>query len=484
MSDPEYTYRAQRTGGYQTPPPPFEEHHEELFDWAKIRRYVAFSLGSVKRRFWLFLAIWCGMIGLAVVAIIVLPKSYMVESRLLAQKNAVLTVRADSNQFEQPTKAAAETIMQTENLRDLLRQTNAIAEWPKTRAPINRLKDAVSGMLGSKATADQMLENLTGLLEKNFNIYTTPDGSIVIQLTWPDGVMAYRLVDAAEQNFIEKRRSLEVSTIAEQITIYEGYAEKLKADVERQVAELQKSRDKNAPRLPKVVVKLPPSKPFDPEIATLRAALESKRQEITELEEFRRRHLAELQTQLAEQSATYSQNHPVIVNLRQSIEDLKQDSPQLVTLRQEQAALRAQLTAHGDTVDVGGPSAAALANPSEIFRSMGMTDDAATEYARAQLRYTVEQYAQMRDRISAARIDLDTAKVAFKYRYSIVVPPEVPRGPTKPKPGLIIAAAVIVGFLLALFGTTASDLRGGRVIEVWQLENLLSGSAIVQVRLP
>ena len=62
---------------------------------------------------------------------------------------------------------------------------------------------------------------------------------------------------------------------------------------------------------------------------------------------------------------------------------------------------------------------------------------------------------------------------AFKYRYRMVVPPQIPNGPIKPKASLMMVAAAIAGLLLALFTTTLADLRSGVVLERWQLEDLL-----------
>src|SRR5690349_7670212 len=94
------------------PPPAADDGgggDEDLFDWRKLRRYVVLSVGSVRRLLLLFTAVAAGMVFLASIALNVMPKTYEVQSRLLAQKNPVLAVRADSNQME-PTRAAVETI--------------------------------------------------------------------------------------------------------------------------------------------------------------------------------------------------------------------------------------------------------------------------------------------------------------------------------------------------------------------------------------
>jgi hypothetical protein len=465
--------------GQPPPPPHVYEAPDDLFDWAKIRRYVVFSLGSVRRRFGLFMAIAGSMILFAATALWALPKTYEVECRLLAQKNPVLAVKADQSQSTDPTRAAAEIIVRHENLHALIRQTDLVTEWPKHRAPILQLKDWVTAKMGSTPKPEDLMNGLTGLLEKQLNVYATPDGTVVIGLRWPDDrVMAYRLVDAAEQNFLEMRHVLEVSTIAEQISILEGHAANLKKDIMKQVEQLQQSQQRSAkePR----VARPPPPKALDAEVVNLRVMLDAKRRALSDLEEYRRRHLLELQTRLAEQRAVYSENHPAIMDLAQSIESLRRESPQLIALRQEEGDLRQQLARVSDGSEAG--SSAALAIPPDLFRDRG--EDSTVEYERAQLRFAVQQHAHLRERIDAGRIDLDTARAAFKYRYSVVVPAQIPRGPIKPKASLVMFASLVAGILLALFGTTAADLRTGLVLEQWQLNELLGASkAIVSVRL-
>src|SRR6266849_2795651 len=261
------------------PYPPYDGQHEELFDWQKVRRYVLFSLGSIRRRLLLFVFVSAGMVLLAVAALAVLPKTYEVQSRLLAQKNPVLAVRADANQMEQPTRAAAETIIRRDNLRALIQQTDLLKEWKRHRAPILRCKDWLLRVVNRAQTEKELTEGLIDLLAKNLTVWTTPEGTVAINLLWRDPLMAYRLVDAAQQNFLEKRHVLEVSTIAEQISILEGHAAGLKEEIE-------------------------------------------------------------LQARLTEQRAIYSGNHPIVLHLERSIDLPRHELSQATTLPQEEADVR------------------------------------------------------------------------------------------------------------------------------------------------
>src|SRR5207248_9853386 len=136
----------------------------------------------------------------------------------------------------EPTRGAAETISSRDNVRALMVQTDLLADWPRHRAPILRFKDWVLHKLRRDPSEKELSDGLIGLLESNLLVWTTQDGMVTIRLHWRDPVMAYRLVDAAQQNFLEKRHVLEVSTIVEQISILEGHAARLKEEVDERVA--------------------------------------------------------------------------------------------------------------------------------------------------------------------------------------------------------------------------------------------------------
>jgi uncharacterized protein involved in exopolysaccharide biosynthesis len=461
----------------------YEGPSEELFDWQKVRRYIRFTLGSVRRRRGLFLLVSCGMVGMAAAALAVLPKTYEVESRLLAQMNPVMG--SQSGQMDPPTRSAAELIIRTENLHALIEQTHLLDEWFKRRAPIQRLRDWITLKLRGPPNSQELLRDLTGLLSKRLVVWTTPEGMVAIRLTWPDPLIAYRLVDAAEQNFLEKRHVLEISSISERLSILEGHAAEKKKDIVRQVDELQRRKDSGAKTALRDETRPAVPHPVDPKILKLKVMLDAKRRTIADLEEMRRRHALELQTRLTEQRSIYSENHPVVINLRESIEAVQSESPQVISLRREEASLRGELARAGGHADF----ATRLPTiPPDLFRSerelLGL-EDPSMDYERAQLRFALQEYANLLDRISAAHIDLDTAQAGFKYRYSVVMPPEVPRGPIKPKSSLVMFASLIVALLLGLFATTAADMRGGLVLEHWQIEELVGPSTVIlQIHYP
>lgn len=105
-------------------------------------------------------------------------------------------------------------------------------------------------------------------------------------------------------------------------------------------------------------------------------------------------------------------------------------------------------------------------------------------YARGQLRDAMEKYATLRAQVQAAQIDLETAQAAFKYRYRVLSPAQVPRKPTKPSVPLLSVLALLSGLLSAVVVVTIVEVRAGRLVERWQLETLLGAPVLGKIELP
>jgi hypothetical protein len=201
------------------------------------------------------------------------------------------------------------------------------------------------------------------------------------------------------------------------------------------------------------------------------------------------RCLSELNATLAEKLPTYTENHPVIIDLRQTIAALSSESPQVVTLRGEVKELQSQFDQRSAKVDAdslavpviapvaGGstPRATPPPLPNSIIRidkEPNDERDPAMVYAHTQLKDAMEKYYQLRSQIEAVQIASDTAEAAFKYRYSIIDPPSLPKKPIKPN-ALFEIAGLVAGLLVALAAAVAADLRTGRFVEAWQIEQAL-----------
>ena len=348
------------------------------------------------------------------------------------------------------------------------------------------------------------------LLEKKLSVWTN-EGNIDISVDWPDPTMAFRLVDAAQQSYLESRHATEITAIAEQVSILQNHATTLRDAIDTAVDAIEKLRAersaKPAPTLGAApsptpapsFVATPPRDPTrsadpDPELAQLKVMIEGKQRAVNELEDFRRRRLSELNASLAEKQAMYTDNHPVLIDLRQTIASLSTESPQVQTLRGEIRTLqkefddksaRAAAESRGvPVINTGVRSSAPPPLPGSIIRiEQEPSDDRdpAMAYARAQLRDAMDKYSQLRAQIETAQIDFDTAEAAFKYRYSVVEPPQLPKKPSKPNAPLVVLGGLIGGLLVGAFAAIAAELRRDRFVEGWQVERTLDLPILTEV---
>jgi len=228
-----------------------------------------------------------------------------------------------------------------------------------------------------------------------------------------------------------------------------------------------------------------PSRSEREAIDQLKGQWEAKKAAIKDLEEMRRRRVNELQTRLQEQRAIYAESHPLVMETVQSIEALSQDSPQLAQLRRQEAELHNQYLARSGRAPE--PTAEAAARP--IVREHSIraatvpteTDDREMLMARSKLQSQMEQFNRTLERIDDARMQLDAASAAFKYRYQVIRPPQMPAGPEKPKPQKILGGGVFAALLLATLAAVVADLRTGRIFQRWQVERALGLPVIAEI---
>lgn len=481
-----------------------DEEEEEGLDWEKISGYLRFVTGALRRRWWVAGGIFVVGAALTYTVFWLMPRAYLVETQLLAQKNP-MNVTGGQQRGDSPTRAAAETVLRRDNLIALLEKSEVVKYWEQTRSNASRVRGWINQKLGRPpmSEADKM-DMLVGTLESKLAVETKADwageGTVTITLEWSDAKMGYRLVNAAQQSFIEARHLTEISAISEGMSILLGRAASMREEIDSLVKKIEAKKTKGktttadadetpAPRRPSAAAPsaTPTTTASDREaIQQLQSLWEGKKSAIKDLEDHRRKRIDELQTKLLELRATYADSHPSIVDTQQTIETLSQESPQLVQLKREEAALRNQYLGRaaklpeGATVGMGrhaprGTSARAAAEPNS-------SDDRETEFAKAQLRFTGDAYDDLLARIEGSHMELETARAALKYRYTVVKPPQMPREPIKPKAAKILGGGVVASLLFAVLAAIALDLRSGRVYERWQLERALRLPVLAEIR--
>ncbi len=451
-----------------------EQQSSDLIDYRKMKDSAGFVLRSVRRHWLVAAAVFTFVVVGTGTWLAVMPKSFRVETRLLIQFDPLLPSlwepgRAPSDGEASPLRSAVDMITARDNLVALIQRTDLLAEWSRHRAPALRAKDFLVLKLFGEVSPKDRLEAMVNLLRKRL-------------VVWVEGHMAFRLIEAVQHGYIEARHVADMSAITEVNSILATHASAWRAEAVAAADGLRRARGTRhgqaaAPAQPPPLAPAPvprAKEPPDPEVERLSALLADKQRLITDLDDSRLRNLADLQKLLAEQKARYTDRHPSVIGTQERIDALSQESPRLTTLRKEAKDLEAELMTHRSK-PMDSPVAPPLPAPiprMELPRH-DEVEEPEVESARARLKFALEKYQDLRARADNATLQLEARRAAFKYRYTVVVPAEPPKGPSAPNVPAVGTAAVIAGALLAAFAAVCADLRGGRIVETWQVERAL-----------
>jgi uncharacterized protein involved in exopolysaccharide biosynthesis len=482
-----------------------EEHHGHS-QLDLIRSYLAFGLRSIRHRQILASIVFVAAAALTVLLVTVWPRTYHCEMRLVTQHTEALNVRGER---VEAFKGASDTIHRRENLETVVRQTELVKNWALTRPPALKLKDRVMEALRGPTSDADMESMLVATLDLKL-LVSTSENTMTIGVDWPDAQMAGKLVEATHQTFLQVRHSADVSTIAEYISILEGHAGELRQEIDTLAEQVQKlttgDRGKPGDRTPPPAASdtktpAPTPRPMatrprlmpDEDLPRLKTQLEMEQGLLKSLQEDRRRRLIELEARLTEAKARYTPAHPIVVDLEKQRADMSGDTPDITARKATIAELEAQVKERTANYEAGKrtegtragggptPTPGNAANPTEtpagplptdVMQLVQNSADSVDPAIAAQFRYVVSKYTTVRDQISTARIDLDTAQAAFRHRYKVLTPAEIPNRPVKPKVPVMVAGGLIGGLFLALLIPIALELRRGRIVERWQVAQI------------
>ncbi len=460
-----------------------------LVDVKHVKQLLGFVVRSVWRHRLLFTSVFSIVIGLAIAAYVVMPRQYLVQTRLFAQRSFVMPSlnnprRTVPTESDAPTRMASETVMRRENLVAIIKETNLLADWRATRAPALRFKDYLVTLISGEQSEAEWLEALVGTMERRLWV-TTDEGTVTIGVLWSDASLAFRIVNIAQRNFISERHNTEVSAIQESIGILDRQAANVHTSLLESYAELVR----NTPVEAQVATRPRRSAASEEQIGNAQTSLSAKRLAITDLEGLRRRRMEELQTRLAEQRNTYGARHPALAATEQSIEEASKESPQLTQLRQDERRIVGELRRLG--VD---PNASQQPGTNTFDQNLARAALASIGKARGDslqserlsaLRTRVQmaehEYEDLLQRLQGARIELETARAAFKYRYGVITPAILPNRPIRPLPIVFLGAGLVLAGFLAFFAAVAVDVGSGRLLESWQVERILGLKVLREV---
>ena len=468
-----------------------------------MKSYVAFARRAVGNRRGKAFAIFGVVLALVVLAVVVWPRSYESELRMMIQRSAVL----DPDEKANPLAGASDVITRRENIEDVVKRLELAKFWDSMRPPALKAKDHLLEAVRGKPGPQDLNDALVTMLESRLWA-KTEENRLIIGAEWSDAQVARRIVEAAKESFLESRHTAEISVIEEKMAILEGHATRLRTEIDGIAKELGRLKDekiaaaeKAARQVSAAAAGAPSAAPArvaaprrpasgSPEAATpiedlsaLKEDLDTKKRKLADLQARRSQNLLEAKGRLVDLKLKYTEDHPEVRATEQRVSILSQDAPEATALAAEVAALDSKLRrssanakleaaaasaarASGASPSPASPGADAL--PSEILKLLDNSNDLDPAVG-AQLSTALSKYSELRSEIRSARIALDTAQAAFNYRYKIVSPATTPLKPSKPKIPVVLFAGLLLAFALALLVPVALELKSGIIVERWQV---------------
>jgi hypothetical protein len=470
-------------------PPRQSDDNEPLIDLRLVGDLSRFLVNAVKRRRKIAAAVFSLFALAGIASSILLPRRYYTETKLLADRNVVMPLlgnpdRRLPNEADTPTRMAADLIMTRANLVGIIKTTDLVRQTDARRPFLGRMRKKLRTMVKGPLTPEEQVDETIWGLRTSMNIQVG-DGTVVIGIVWNDPDLAFRIVQAAQQSFLEERQAQEVSLITGSIAILEKSASDVGSDINRMLDSLGRQRAQLAPEEARGFVLPRRTEAANPvasaALMSAQASLQSAMTAIADIEGFRNRRLTELRTALVEQRITYGAEHPQIESTQQLIKSLSEDSPQLIQLREDEKKFREQVVA------LGGSAAQAAAvlpsNADETFAAMALRNMASMrvdsivaekqKYGQTRLRIALAQYQQLLERLESARIELETVSATFRFKYGVLIPAAVPKDAITTKPSVLIVGSILLGALLAALTALLLDFAGRRMLESWQIERSL-----------
>ena len=320
---------------------------DTLFDFNQVRESVAFVVESLRERWVVAVATLAVALGAVITGAMLWPKVYEADGRLLMQRNELMASlvnpgRTIPREAESPTLAAREIVLGRENIVRVMRATNLLDEWERTRSPLLRFKDWLVRPFRNTPTEDARTDALAGFIEQRLQVGTTDEGAVSFFIRWPDPQMAYRLVDEVMTSFLEYRRRNEIAAITESIAILDRSIVDLEAQINQTISQLpRRAAPRSAPRAPGRVAG--PSPQTVVQLSRMRSEIEARQQDIARMANTRSQQLSEAQGRLTAALTIYTEDHPTVLTLRQTVAQLSRDSPELAAARRDARDLEEQV---------------------------------------------------------------------------------------------------------------------------------------------
>lgn len=487
---------------------------EPIIDVKAAGYFLGYLMRSIRRRkstvmmTFMITAVLVG--GLCVV----LPRVYKISTRILTHRslmmmNIVNPERTIPKEVDNPTAGAKELIKSRENLENLMNDIKLEEVWEAKRPMLWRWKDKAFGAVFGTPTEQDKHEAFLKLLDDKITAEVVDGELVTMDVEWPDPDIAMSLAEGAVARFRKMRHDMELSELLETVNILERNVESSRQGIEEAVTRMQKTfnakeRDLQARGVSKGVSKSQKHKVIairrpqgadviDPAADELKKNLQEKQAQLGSVKRAYESKLKEAQQHLSELRSTLGPEHPDVQDAKRELDKLAQMPPELQALSTEEATLSTKVGAlpagpsreepkvkveSRDQADDGEMVRVAVSD--ELYQELESDPEIAS--IMDDLKKREDTHDNLLRRLAGARIESETADVAFEYRYIMTAPPVYPKRPVKPNIPLMAVGGLVVGLLLGVAFAVAADVFSKRVLEAWQLQRFLNLKVLGEIK--
>jgi len=404
----------------------------------------------------------------SVVALLAMPPVFRSEGRILTHTAYFIPALASPTrsvpwQSQTSTIGALEIIRSRENFLKVIDESNMAERWAATRTRMGRIVDGLRSLFFGPLEGEQLQDALISILEKA----TLPniEGDVIsISIDWNDAEVARLVAEKSLKVFLDRRQNAEVSEIEDTVKILERNLEGSKpalAAAESNLRQVMAARGALRPMPRPAPAPTPAKNPAAGELAERRSRMGKLQAEFNS-------RIQRAQEKVDKLRESLGPSHPDMISAIRELDEATRPTDEMQQLQAE--IMRSEL----EMSHTGGGEPDTM--PADLQLALGVAaanrtdpaiEQASTDYKRAR-----ESYDEFKRRLSDARLELQTTKAAFGYRYIVTQPPLKPLKAIKPRPPVVLAGGLFASLVMGLLFAVFYDLRSRKVVESWMVERM------------
>lgn len=443
---------------------------------------LKYSINAARRRTLLSIGVLLLGGGLTAAAVKLAPRTYQSTGEVLVVSAQEEQPGGWMNENRRQQLEWEKQVRSRETIDGVIRDAQLVEKWDSTRQPHRVLFDQINAKMGDRPpTAEQKFGAIEGMLENQLRL-NIDQSTVSIQCEWSDPEASRDIVQAALSRFIDKRYQTEVGTFLTRIKPLEDQLEAARLTLERidpSLAPPKEAPTEATPAEQLVEVRKQPSPEAIEAGQKLPAARERQAAaaaKLGELEAARQGRIAHLKQEKAARAATLGSSHPEMIAIDFQLKDAEKDTSDLIDARAKKAAADAEVADLSSKAGVVIPKVTRSTAP-----SLAPTKKV-DELTMQKITAAREEYNRKKDALDNENLKLRVAEAAFKSKYQITRPPEVPMAPKKPVSLMVGLGGALATILLMLALATLRDRSVGIFFEAKQVRDRLRLPVLGDIR--